>query len=84
MLYTYRKCCIFLKLGVASRQSFAGSFPSYPFKFPCLAVFSVFLSLLVGGRIALEIVDGFFVSGCFPPSWLDEQLVNEISSNAVA
>ena len=66
MLYTYRKRCIFLKLDVASRQSFAGSFPSYPFKFPCLAVFSVFLSLLVGGRIALEIVDGFWSPGVSP------------------
>ena len=86
-LYTYRKCSIFLALRLATRQSYARQLYLQPtrFKFACLDVFCVFFPLLVSGRIALYIVDGFFGLRVFLPlaGWVAGQLVNELGSYPV-
>ena len=76
MLYASSDCDTVLTLCVASRQSLAGRFPSYPYKFAYLAVFYVLFQLLLGGWIFLEIAHGFLI--VLYLSWLDGQLVNEL------
>ena len=87
LLYTYRKCSIFLMLRLATRQSYARQLylQLTRFKFASFDVFCVFFPLLVGGRIALYIVDGFFGLRVFFPlaGWMAGQLINAVGSYSV-
>ena len=80
MLYTYRKCRIFLTLSVVSCQSFAGSFPSHPPPADCYLL-AVFFSISVVGRWSdsfFEIVDGLLASSHVFHKLLDSQLVKKL------